>query len=587
MSTSDKNQQISKQISPAELLSKLKMNIDSWSDAVERFIEVAKVHNEYDEKQQKEIENLSRFLEGPLRKRLTAVFEGKSELKDRYTNFLEPFYTEDGLRNFIEHHFSVTFNRSENQLIYREKERYEKEVGILFLLFKVKKTIESINTLQKTIDSGEVFPCSFSSEKQLEHLKILKEILKLFFIKFIKKEHLKAIYSRLSEKQLDTRVMLKKREANISYVKDKILDGTEVRDLFVLLFYSLEMRTTKNKKDVNIKFNYLDFELIKNEFLIDWMQRKLKGNKNKEKIYNKYKIEGKTISELVKKNPKKEPEILQKIPLEVFNDIAEKVNELVEEKDKAPISTSSKNHGEIAKIDSMFNRAKKLASVSFDKIKKMITDKMRQKTAPQTNVSKPDYSLSTLTKHDIDFGFFDEDHSSYDHKLGHLKKKMGQEQHQLFQNELWDFFGKIETDQLVKRDEPVKEWTVPFLIADGEKTCLLIIGAKISQAKSKGGLRSSNYNFNPYFVYGFNTKEDETYGNLLNKRKVHGSNFYCYSYVEDKVQEEVMNFFQQVILQEHSPIFKKSDLKFTAKKDQGNTASLIKNDYAEQAETPI
>ncbi len=581
MSTSDKNQQIPKKTSPAETLAKLKKNIDYWSDAVERFIEVAKVHNEYDEKQQKVIEELSRFLEGPLRKRLTAVFEEENELGHRYMNFLEPFYTEDGLRNFIEHHFDVTLNRSENQLIYREKERYEKEVGILFLLFKVKKTIESINTLQKTIDSGEVFPCSFSNEKQLEYLKILKEILKLFFIKFIKKEHLKAIYSRLSEKQLDTRAMLKKREANISYVKDKILDGTEVRDLFVLLFFSIEMRTTKNKKAVNIKFNYLDFELIKNEFLVDWMQRKLRGNKNKEKIYQKYKVEGKTISELVKKNPKKEPEILQKIPLEVFNDIAEQVNEIVEEKDKTPISTSSKNHGEMAKIDSIFKKVKKLASFSLDKMKMMITGKKKQSTGSQAGAPKSDFSLSTLTKYDIDFGFFEEVHSTYGNKLDNLKKKMGQEQHELFQNELWDFFEKIDIDQLVKRDEPVKEWTVPFLLEDGEKKCLLIIGAEITQAKPKSGLKSSNYNFNPYFVYGFNKKEDETYGNFLNIRKVHGSSFYCYSYAEDKVQEEVMNFFQQIIIQEQSPIFKNSDLIFNAKKDQRNTASLIKDDYEE------
>ncbi len=105
----------------------------------------------------------------------------------------------------------------------------------------------------------------------------------------------------------------------------------------------------------------------------------------------------------------------------------------------------------------------------------------------------------------------------------------------------------------------------------------MIIGAEISQKKTKSGVKFSNYEFSPYFVYGLN-KEDEEYGRFLGTRQVKENVFYCYSYAEEKVQDEAMKLFQHIIFQSQSPVFRKSNLRFKDKKDQVKTEELIRAD---------
>ena len=180
MSTISNIQKINSQVSPADLLTNLKKNIDFWSDATQQSLKKTEAYAGGNETSKKELQELNDFLEGPLRKRLMGVYQEENELKSRYLRALEPFYTEGGLHQFIEHHYDVILNPMDDSVAYRKKEPFEKEVGILFVLFKVKKTIETIVTLQNSIDSEEEFPSSFTKEKQQEYLKILKEILKLF-----------------------------------------------------------------------------------------------------------------------------------------------------------------------------------------------------------------------------------------------------------------------------------------------------------------------------------------------------------------------------------------------------------------------
>ena len=574
------NIQLQNQISPADLLTNLKKNIDNCSKATKFYLDKLVEQPEKYETEIKEIKRLHSFLEGPLRNRLMGVYQDEGPLKSRYLNVLEPFYSEEGIRTFVELHFDVIYDPGGEIVGYRKKDLFEKEVGILFVLYKVKKTIETIITLQKNVGTEDTFPSSFSQEEQKEHLETLKEILKLFFIKFIKKEYLKSIYQKLSENQLSPAQLLKRKENNISYVQEEVLVKNVARELFILLFFNVEMRIKANKKDNNIQFNYLDFELIKSEFLTDWMQRKLKGNKNKDKIFDKYKINGKTITELVKENPEKEGEILQKIPLDTFNDIAEQINEVVDEQDKTPVSTFSKNHGEIARSESIFNRAQKIAKLPLAKMQNVISNLFKSKKAKKkVSLPKSNYALEVVDDHNIDFVYFDENHQTYQNKLTFLKKKLGDKKYATFHNDLWQFFQQIDTYHLIKREEPVKEWAIPFLLKNENNSRLLIIGAEISQKKTQSGVTCSDYQFNPYFVFGIN-QQDEEFGKFLGSRKAKGTDFYCYSYAEEKVQKEAISLFDLIIAQSQGSVFKMSNLKFKAKKDQVKTEDLIKADDA-------
>jgi len=574
----DSIHQLNSQISPADLLTNLKKNIDTCSKVSNSYLQKLIKHKDKYETEIKEIKRLHSFLDGPLRIRLMNVYKDESPLKSRYLNVLEPFYSQEGLRTFVELHFEVVYDPEGEIIVYRKKDLFEKEVSILFVLYKVKKTIETIITLQKYVDTGEPFPSSFSQEEQKENLNTLKEILKLFFIKFIKKEYLKSIYNKLSEKQLGPAQLLNRKENNISYVHESILTKNGARELFILLFFNIEMRIKANNKENKIQFNYLDFELIKNEFLVDWMQRKLKGNKNKDKILDKYKINGKPISELINANPKKEDEILQQIPLEAFNDIAEQINEIVDEADKTPISTFSKNHGEMARSESIFARAQKLAKLPLERMQSVISGLFKsKKITKKSTLPKSNYALEVVENHDIDFVYFDENHTTYENKLTFLKKKLGDKTYEKFHSDLWHLFEQLDTYQLIKREEPVKEWAIPLMMKNESNRRLLILGAEISQKKTESGVKCSDYNFNPYFIFGLNQKDDD-FGKFLGSRNVKGTDFYCYSYAEDKVQKEAMSLFQLITAQSKGQVFKMSNLKFKAKKDQVKTEELIKAD---------
>jgi len=400
----------------------------------------------------------------------------------------------------------------------------------------------------------------------------------LFFIKFIKTDYLKSIYQKLSVKQFAPVQLVSRKEKDISYVRDGILMGNHARELFMLLFFNQEMRIKANGKENNIKFNYLDFELIKNEFLVDWMIRKLKGNKNKEKIYNKYKINGKTLTELVKEKPEKEGELLQSVPVEIFSDVAEQINEIVDEADKTPVPTLSKNHGEIARAENTFSKAKKIAKLPLIKMKAVVSNLIKPKKKKATsNLPKSNYSLEVAGNDEIDFAYFDENHTTYSSKLTFLKKKLGDKPYMEFHQNLWKFFEQIGTHHLIKREEPVKEWAIPFVLKDGDKSRLLIIGTEISPKKTESGAKTNEYNFNPYFIFGLN-EVDEEYGKFLGTRKVKGTEFHCYSYAEIRVQKEALDLFRLILLQAKGPVFKMSNLKFKPKKDQVKTDQLLKKD---------
>ncbi len=90
------NIQLNNQVSPADLLTKLKNNIDNCSKATKFYLDKLVKQQEKYETEIKEIKRLHSFLEGPFRSRLMAVYQDESPLKSRYFNVLEPFYSSEG-----------------------------------------------------------------------------------------------------------------------------------------------------------------------------------------------------------------------------------------------------------------------------------------------------------------------------------------------------------------------------------------------------------------------------------------------------------------------------------------------------------
>ena len=163
------------------ILSSFTKNIETWQKRIDSLKQEKEKENLPNVKEEiAELDHLATFLKGRMTKRLLAIKQYPEALRKKYLRCLEPFYTEEGITRFMSHYFDVEVFK-QVRLRFRKKKDFEKEVNVLFDLYRVKKTIETITTLEKSVTSEEPFPSQFEKSEQAEFLKVLKEIFKLFF----------------------------------------------------------------------------------------------------------------------------------------------------------------------------------------------------------------------------------------------------------------------------------------------------------------------------------------------------------------------------------------------------------------------
>lgn len=353
------------------IISSFRTNLDLWEHRVSDLIEEEKSGNSASTGEvQKELDQLVGFLKRRLFKRLSAIKKYPEELRLVYLRCLEPFFTEEGIAQFMSYYYDVeVFGKI--YIRYRKKKELEKEVNVLVDLYKVKKTIETITTLQKAVVSDDPFHSRFTKEEQVEFLKTLKDIFKLFFFRFVKQEYRKKLFNALSEKQLEKKKIIAMKKKGLSFLQPQIFKNTEHRDKFITVFFSTLLRTKTSSEIKDLHFNYLNFELLKNEFLTDWIIRKLKGNEAKNKVLQTCLIGSQTVADMISENPEKEAEILQSLPIGTFNDMAEQINQNVKETDKMPIPTLSKKHGPLARIEKNAKEVKDIVQSAVKKTNKI------------------------------------------------------------------------------------------------------------------------------------------------------------------------------------------------------------------------
>ena len=404
-------------------------------------------------------------------------------------------------------------------------------------------------------------------------------------MRFVKKEYRKELYDALSESNLDMDSIIAMRKSGTSYITPETLQGNEYRDKFITVFFSTLLRTKTSTEVKDLHFNYLNFELLKNEFLTDWMQRKLKASPEKDKVLQNYQVNGKSVSQLIRENPDRETEILSSIPLDVFNDIAEAVNETVKDDKKTPVTTFSKNHGLFARLQESFNAVKQIAKYSVEKMEEMKPKgkiwTVKKKAGTAANKPLPakkegqvptkkepkkelkiSYGLEVLKADDLDFPFFDKRQETYKPKLDFLVKKVGTD-YEKFKTKIWKLFNLVAQQHFIIRKEPCHEWALPFLFSHGKMQLLLIIGAEISQADQTSGYKSkwaaSRHQFNGYYLLATQIRNDK-FGKVTDIRTVKNVHFHLYSYAEKTVQNMSFSLLNRLFQTRNENVFQSSNL---------------------------
>lgn len=476
--------------------------------------------------EQDEVFVVNYFLKNFLVKRIEWILEfvEDQELRHKYLLVLPPFNQQGNIKAFLLHFFRLAEQEGHQSLQYSPLSESEKEVRILWDIYKLIKTIDTVEVLKSSIESPNPFPSRFPRHQVKSTLKTMCEMLNLLIEICVKPDHYKTIRYQFSPELFTPEAILKRKESYDYFVNPVILEKFDYRNYFFHIYFKSSLKAIYKGKDLVFKYNYLDFEIMRQEFLIHWLNERLKNNPKKQEVLNNYVFGQKRFSEVIEKNPDMEIPLLKKLPGHVFNELIAQVNEAVDEKDKVSVDPMSATSGEFSKQFQLFNSAKQLARKTTQAIRESIgsfkgaiskSDQTAKNPSPpsQKAVLDPEstFQIKLLGEEDIEIPFFAEDGDQFSDRLSRLTSALSKEQLDELGRCVKAMFDKVGTEKLVKRAVPHPEWSLPCLIKEktkyGVSIQLLILGAEIANAGGSDG--DHNGIQTPYFVYGSKVRNFE------------------------------------------------------------------------------
>lgn len=557
---------IEKQKSESTVIKEYNFSLDHWKNTLKRLQEhYFEQHFNSTSPDVLEILAMRKFIGAFVQSRVNWIV---SEVKDqslrrKYLNVIPPFQLKGGMKTILLHFFQMEESEDKKSILYKAKNDIEKEICILWDIYKLRKTIDSIETIKKSLNSDNAFESVFSVAHRKECLESLKTVFQLMFQMTIQKDHQRTLYSDLSPELMQPENVLERQEQDRSYVYPHVIRKYDYRNHFFYVYYSPGMKAKIAGDVKKFHYNYLDFEVIKQEFLINWLNTRLGGNENKRQIYKNYAIGDRRVDQIIDENPEKEIEILKQLPLAVFNDITAQVNDAVNEELKTKVDPQSENHGEFSKVAKEFGKAQSVAKSGIKKLKSILKSKKdeREEIAnepeeapppPKPKEIIPEFAVFKVQKNQIDYPYFQKESSVYKAKMSLLRVKMGPK-YTSFNKGLGEFFSKISDSALIRRRTPKHEVIFPHVIKEtkGEKVInhLLILGAEVkakqlSMAYSTGG--ESTHSFTCFFLYGSDVDMPEM-GETTDSRNARGIQFQIYDFANPAVQEKALRCYELVM----------------------------------------
>ena len=498
------------------------------------------------------IENLlDKFLNKRLKWILSSVKE--SELRSRYLSVLPPFSQEGDIKKFLLHFFQLKDHPQSKNLAFCFLNRSERELRILWDVFKLTKTIESVETIKQSIEKKPLFPSCFSRDQVQDTLNTLLDVLKLMVQICIKRKFHDQVLLDFPLDVFQPGSLLKRKEENDFWVNDMVLEKFDYRNYFFNLYFRPTMKLVYEERELNFRFNYLDYEILRQEFLIDWIHGKLSNNPNKTNVLSRYMVGNRTFSQVIKKNPDMEISLLKQLPKIVFDDMIADVNRSVDKNLQTPIDPMSEKYGEFALLSRTFEKAKELSQKSIRAIQEFLKEKKKKEfppinieLPPVSLVRKPQYKITRLKKEEVNFPYFCTNNARFQRQHALLQSKMGPEVFQPFDHKIGEFFSKISEISLIKRRTPRHEWAIPYLIEETlEKETimqLLIIGAEVRNKPLAMGYKSGHeaeHDFKAYFVYGSLNQIPEM-GSPEEERTIKGRQYFVYESLLSNVIRKAM-----------------------------------------------
>ena len=504
---------------------------------------------------------IRKMIRGLLAPRLETLAKEHSDELALYLNLLIPFDSQGGLRDFLIHFFQVEDNGG--ALVFQERDRFERDVYVLYDVYRVKKTLEVIEALRASRNNpARRFPSVFGDEKIFQILDSLEAVLKLLFKQCLPAKHRAEILPQLTPRFIQDKSLLERREEEILYAFPHVLEKYDYRRFFFLVYFKDGLRAKVSQtEEREFRYDYLDFQIIKHEFLVHWLSNSLGDDPRKHLIYEKYSMHGKTLSQLVREKPDQEISYLRQMPSHTLNDVASEVNEELPEELQIGAIPNSEKFGIFHRLKKQLQAAVEMVRAPIEVLRKKIihepeipweepTDpEPEPETVPEPVPEPARWEVLLLKKDQIHRPFFTESSAQFTSQLNRLKVKLGSR---------WKGYATFATKHLertpemrtIRRRTPRHEWAMPYrlryIVPDqAPKDYLFVIGAEVkAKARGMGYQAQEAYNISPYLAFATNNPE-EGFGEQMGERQIAGGiKLQEYSMELTAVSDKAMEVFE-------------------------------------------
>ena len=347
-----------------DLRSVYQSKMNTWLDWMNKKLDKA-AFEELSNKEQEEYFVVNRFLRHFLLSRFEWILESISneKLQRQYLLVFPPFNHQGSIKRFLLHFFCLKEVDRQN-LEYCGLNNTEKEIRILWDIYKLVKTIDTVAVLKKSVSGANPFQSQFSSDYIGKILKTVEEMLTLLVQICVKPEHYRDLRYQFPLGVFKPETILNRKENNSFLINTVAIEKFDYRNYFFHFYFKSSMKARYKGKELSFRYNFLDFEIMRQEFLMDWLNCRLKNNPKKMAVLEKYRVGNRSFKEIIKQSPEKEIQLLKKLPLNVFNDLVAHVNASVDPDDRTEVDPLSQNTGELAQQLKVFEKAKELTKKS-------------------------------------------------------------------------------------------------------------------------------------------------------------------------------------------------------------------------------
>ena len=503
-----------------------------------------------------------------LKKRLEWIFSSVAdpEMRLKYLLVLPPFSQKGNIKSLLLHFFQLADHSQQSKIVFNSLNRQEKELRILWDMYKLSRTLETIQTLRKWLAGRNRSSSNISGQQASTSLDNLQKSLMMIFRICIQKNYQTRYLKEFPKDIFLPESILSRRESGSSLVNSKILDSLEYRNYLFFIYYKSRIRGELEGISYEYEINYLDYELIRQEFLIHWISQRLKNNPRKQEVFEQYKFGSKTFTQITANRPEMEISLLKKLPKNVFDDLMAQVNDGLDPDMQAPVDPMSETFGSFASELLKFEKAKVLAKKSVEAIRTFIEKTNKRKKAVIPVKDDPQETLPTVPKKplkefriqivkmdEISFPFFCENNAHFSRLLKLFKLKLQPDRYTKLKAKIKLFFNQTPENLRITRRSPRHEWAIPLIIHEAENSDLtgqlLIMGAELkAQSPGMGYTNDSEqkYDFHTYFVYGAEKKYADL-GIINESRRVKGDRYFIYDVSHPTVISRALKLIDMII----------------------------------------